>query len=90
MWTSLPLFVITNVTWPDGTVVWESWNAYSTMFTVTVVLALPIGPVGVVVVVVGVVVDGVDDGGGATAFVATAKTPFMPAAAWPGIVHRYG
>src|SRR4051794_24516577 len=78
--TSLPRFVITNVTWPDGIVVCDISNRYSNMLTCTVVCAPPTVPVGggwvvVVVVVVFVVVVGF---GGATP---TANTPFMPALA---------
>src|SRR6267142_2635869 len=57
--TSLPLFVITNVTWPDGILVCDISKRYSNIPTCTVVCAVPTGPVTVGGgVVVGVVVAG--------------------------------
>jgi hypothetical protein len=87
--TSLPLLLMMKVIFPEGIDDCDSWNAYSTMFTVTVVLPVPTGTVLVVVVGGGAVVVVVGGGGGGvTALTPTEKVPFMPAAAWPGIVHE--
>ncbi len=79
LWVTEPVFVITNVTLPDGTAPGESVKPYSNSET----LIVPPGPGAAVVVVATVVVAG---GAAATP---TASLPFMPFAAWPGIVQRY-
>jgi len=77
---------------PDGNVDWERTKcggpAVSNKPTRTVVVAVPtVVEDGRVVVVVGVVVGA---GVVVTAAGPTEKTPFMPAAAWPETVLRYG
>jgi hypothetical protein len=82
--------VITNVTVPDGNVDGERTKcggpALSNKATRTVVVAVPtVVEGGGVVVVAGVVVGA---GVVGTAVGPTEKTPFIPAAAWPGTVLR--
>jgi hypothetical protein len=87
---SWPLFVIMNVTCPEGTLCVESSKRYSNMPTWTVEATLPTVPVDVVVVgVVVVVVVVVVGTGGLLTFTPTPNLPFMPSWACPRIVQRY-
>src|SRR5260370_41181256 len=78
LWTTVPVFCITNVTLPDGTVDGEKVKPYSYIDTCTV----PPGP-GYVVVVVAAVVDGT------RAETPPPSTPFIRATASPGTAQRY-